>query len=726
MFRVTLVLLVFAAATAPVHALQAGAGKVAIDLPLGAPLWGHYDQPGRRAVAQHDTLWARALYLEDESVNALVVTADVFAITPTLYERVLEFAPEGISQERIALVATHTHNGPGGLAAPVAARWVAGPYREDILERVAQACGEAMQRAYDSRRRATVDYGATTQNTLVVNRVVDNGPVYQDLGVLRVDDSDGNSIAIAANFAAHPTTVGIDDSLTYSADYAGAYYDHLESLSNEGCVAMLLPGPLGDQACANPENQTGWAWTESIGRLLAVRTKGVANGLRGHELPLEHHNGEVTFPKGTADFLPESAPLQLLSIGNLALAFVPAEPYATVGAMLAAAVRRGDTRSVFVVALANGYHGLLPSRELLGAPGPEAIAQFYGPISGDTLARGMAALVGSDSEPPTTAEPAEVPIAGGTVLVLSGAAEERGRQRGYHYGAGLSDYFRSTVTPLLRDGEAAPDKAPWSLAPRFMNLTPFLLPHEAAKTRPWLGQYTPTLVDEVMGIADAAGMPFDAAWLSVCAQQARTSTPSPRMFPVRTADGGMLLGVLAPWAHPDQPPVVHVQADGLDYLQVGAGWTPGVKAGLNEAGLVVWCEAPDNDDEPAAFAPPAGCTARDLLLGAGDAEEAAVVLESVAVGPVRIRVAGPDSLDAAASGDTVDDSFAGLPELADRAALETHLRQQAVNAPFVVGDAEVAVCAAVLDPATRTAYLSFATPGEALADFAPYPLGTRP
>jgi hypothetical protein len=423
--------------------------------------------------------------------------------------------------------------------------------------------------------------------------------------------------------------------------------------------------------------------------------------------------------------LPDSAPLQVLSIGNLALAFVPAEPYATVGGTLASAVRRGDARTVFVVAFANGYHGLLPSRDLLGAPGPEGLAHFYGPLATDALARSLAALSSNESEPSPTAEPVETPIAGGSVLVLNGDARVRGLQRGNRYGASLVEYFQSSVTPRLEDGEAAPDEAPWSLAPRFMNLTPFLLPHEANKVRPWIGSFTTTLVDEVAGIAEATGMSFDATWLSVCAQQACTDTPAPRTFPMRTPEGGMLLGILAPWAHPDQPPVVHVQTEGLDYLQVASGWTPGVAAGLNEAGLVVWCDAPAEETEPAAFTMPVGCAARDALLSATTIEEAGAVLAASPENLRRVRVADAN-LPGGEADDAAESRFAGLPPITDRAALEAHLRQQAMNSPFLIGDTAVGVCAAILDPSARTAYLSFTAPGEAMGDFSPYEVGGQP
>ncbi|MEX2016751.1 MAG: neutral/alkaline non-lysosomal ceramidase N-terminal domain-containing protein [Candidatus Hydrogenedentales bacterium] len=732
MCRVIVLFLTLVAGATSAHALQAGAAKVAIEAPLGAPMWGHFHQPGRVVVAQHDPLWARALYLEDDAERILIVTIDIFAVTPSLRERVLDFAPEGVPTERIVLVATHTHNGPGGMAAPVAARWVAGPFREDIVQQVAQACGEAMQRAYDSRRRATIDYGVASQATLAINRLAENGPVSEQLGVLRVDDSDGAAIAVAVNFAAHPTTVGAQDAMTYSADYAGYFYDHLESLSSPGCVAMLLPGPLGDQACANPEAQSGWAWTESIGRLLAVRVKGVANELRGHELPLGFVEGDVELPPATADFLPHAAPLQMFSAGNLSMLFVPAEPYATVGGDIATAMRRGSARTVFIVALANGYHGILPSSDLLSAADPEALAQFYGPIAGGAFAAAAARLAGADVEDSAPGDAEERSVGGGAVLLLSGDAELRGRRRGARYGGKLQDVFQQSVAPMLRDEQAAPDHAPWSLAPRYMNLTPFLLPYRAAQARAWFGNFSPSLVDEVAGVASAAGLPFDAVWLSMCAQT-RTDTMAPKTFPVRTPEGKMLLGVVAPSPDPVLPPFVHVQPDtGPTYFQIGAGWNAGVAAGLNDSGLVVWCEPDAATDAAPDFEAPMACLARDLLLAAGSVESALAVVAPVTEMRGRLGIADAAAIQWLSSdrlpqpSAEADNPFAALAVMADRTALEAHLRQQASGAPFALGDASTAVCAAILDPQDRVAYIAFAKTGEALGAFEAYNVGTRP
>ena len=76
----------------------------------------------------------------------------------------------------------------------------------------------------------------------------------------------------------HPTSVPEEDLFTVSADYPGYYYEHLESLAGNDCLAMFLNGAAGDQTCGEIDGITGWARTEAIGVALAELTFEAAAG----------------------------------------------------------------------------------------------------------------------------------------------------------------------------------------------------------------------------------------------------------------------------------------------------------------------------------------------------------------------------------------------------------------------------------------------------------------
>ena len=71
------------------QALEAGAAKIEITPPLGTPLNGYFDRLGRGAVAVHDDLWVRCLYLSDGETQLLLVNADLCFIHPELRAKVV-------------------------------------------------------------------------------------------------------------------------------------------------------------------------------------------------------------------------------------------------------------------------------------------------------------------------------------------------------------------------------------------------------------------------------------------------------------------------------------------------------------------------------------------------------------------------------------------------------------------------------------------------------------
>ena len=220
------------------EAFQAGAAKVDITPWPGVAMVGYGDRMGRGATGTHDPLWSRALYLDDGDTAVFLVNTDLCVINLELRERILELMPEGgpVPPEHILLTATHTHNGTGCMVKNMVFRTISGPFRQEVLDFTADKIVESMRLAYEARQRATIGHGTTRQTTLSTNRRVDDGPIDEQIGVIRVDDIDGRPIAIVGNFAAHPTTIFGEDFYKFSADYVGFFYDALEELAGGDCI----------------------------------------------------------------------------------------------------------------------------------------------------------------------------------------------------------------------------------------------------------------------------------------------------------------------------------------------------------------------------------------------------------------------------------------------------------------------------------------------------------
>lgn len=606
------------AGVSPAHGLEAGAAKVELVAEPGTPLDGYLDRGGRGGTEIHDTLHVRALYLEEKGVAIFLASADLFAISRDLRERVLELAPPVVPEDNVILVATHTFSGPGGLDRSWLARQRSGRFMPEWLETVAQQFAEAMRTAYENRMRGAIGYATTQQRALNENRYDPEGPTDPQIGVVRVDDSDGNPIAMLANFGAAAQTAPGSAPLTFSADFPGAFCRSLEGMSSDGMVAFFLNGGAADQVCANPEGAGGWSWPARMGESLALRVKSLANDISCRELELRFaSNREPLAASTAAHFLGEDALIQVLEIERCVLAFVPGVPdSATTLALRDAAQRRGYLRH-FTVSAANGYIGGIRGagsyalRRDDGDPvyvGPDAQPWLVSAFEG-VLTRGDAAEVARDD-----VEASRVRSEAGIVhLALEGDAGHRGAVRGsvlrdaearagHLYGA------------WLRRHPATSRIAHWRLLEPATAVEALAVPLAGDASRPLLAALPESALGELIGMSRSSQRPFLEIWLrqlapGVDASGARTG-PMGVLFGMTGGDGEpLLVGHTLEWPSFAGPAVAEVNpADGIEYTGVSFPWQVGVVAGVNASGLAAAVAPSSSIADPDTLPP-------DLLLG---------------------------------------------------------------------------------------------------------------
>ncbi|MCF6287177.1 MAG: hypothetical protein L3K26_18630, partial [Candidatus Hydrogenedentes bacterium] len=419
-------------------ALEAGVHATRLTLPEGTPLGGDGERLGRAALGEHDPLWVRCLYLNDGETSVYLVTLDLHHIPQALRARIVAMAEGVAAKESIFLTATHTGNGPGGMEERLPLRWADGRFQPTLLEYVAQSTLDAMRGAREVTQRATLGYGTARQQVLSVNAYVPDGPIDEQIGVIRVDNADGQALAIISNFSALPRMVPSAQRYYFSADYPGAYYTALEALSDPGCIAFFLPGAIGGQQTGDPEKQTGWAAIESIGRLLAVRTKSVANKMSFRDAKLKAFYREVSLPPTvSAAFCPTSTVLQALAIDDLVLVFLPGVPDVEIGLELRRQSLELGYANQFTVGVSNDFLMDVVPRGAFAIGTPASSRHHYGPGMASWLyARVIGMLRGVEVEDKAASDrPKEAASdSSGMKITLKGDGFERGYQRGMVYG----------------------------------------------------------------------------------------------------------------------------------------------------------------------------------------------------------------------------------------------------------------------------------------------------
>ena len=238
------------------------------------------DKPSQGKV--HD-LYAKALALEDAQDTRLVIlTLDLIGIEREMRDWLEAEVRRRYQLEPASLLinASHTHCGPAlrksrysiygnsfyGLT-PEQVRQCR-EYGEQLKQRLLQLIGEALDKLGPVRLGYTharagfaMNRRSKTEQTWR-NYPNPEGPVDQDVPVLRVDSPDGKLRAVLFGYACHNTTLSFYE---FCGDYAGFAQEYLQQ-AHPGVTALFMAGCGGDQ---NPYPRRTLALAQQHGRALA-------------------------------------------------------------------------------------------------------------------------------------------------------------------------------------------------------------------------------------------------------------------------------------------------------------------------------------------------------------------------------------------------------------------------------------------------------------------------
>jgi neutral ceramidase len=244
--------------------LYAGAARRAINPELGTGM------PGLRLFgapiqAIESDLTATVLVLGDGDGKIALIGVDLCITSVAEAGRLRAAVAEalGTPSSHVLLNLSHVHSSPAlpeFMAMTDSAEDV--PFRtryeRDLRRRLVEAAVEADGRLRPARigtgwgESAIGVYRREMRDGRDVLGEVPDRPIDPSVGVLRVDDLDGNPIAVVLRYSAHPVTVG-SRSQVASPDYPGPARDVLER--NLGGLALFLQGCGGN---VNPRVGIGY------------------------------------------------------------------------------------------------------------------------------------------------------------------------------------------------------------------------------------------------------------------------------------------------------------------------------------------------------------------------------------------------------------------------------------------------------------------------------------
>jgi hypothetical protein len=233
--------------------ISAGTAKVNITPAVPIPMSG-YRSRTKPFEGIHDSIYARAIVFSDGENKAAIVSAEIIGLSNSFCEETAGLIEQetGIKRDHILLSAVHSHSGP-----------VTRVYKDDLSPEVKAYADELQQKLAGlileaDRNLQRVSIGAGKGECLMnINRRAQDGkgniqlgrnpygPCDHEVGVVRIDDAEGNIMSVLLDWPCHGVVMGPRNYLV-SGDWPGATSRYIEDSLDKPVIAPILIGASGD------------------------------------------------------------------------------------------------------------------------------------------------------------------------------------------------------------------------------------------------------------------------------------------------------------------------------------------------------------------------------------------------------------------------------------------------------------------------------------------------
>ena len=232
----------------PSHHFSVGYSKVNLTPSRRTATAGYGNRRGKLFTEVLDSIYVRAMVIDNGTEKVAIVSADLLIIPPTVTLRLENELPKiGYSLSNTYLGATHTHNSIGNWGEG-ATRFIYGKYDESIVNFIADKIIESIQKASANRKPSSLKSGVIPVPKPVDNRLIDGGPEDSLLRVVEIHRNDSSKL-LFMSYTAHATCLYSRD-LELSRDYPGKLVDTLEHQGYD--FAMFMAGAVGSHGCDAP------------------------------------------------------------------------------------------------------------------------------------------------------------------------------------------------------------------------------------------------------------------------------------------------------------------------------------------------------------------------------------------------------------------------------------------------------------------------------------------
>ena len=262
--------------------VNAAAVEIDITPPVGTGMTGYMART-QASIGIHDPLKAQVLFIEAGKSAVLIVTMDLLAVQASFSDRLRTSISRaaGIPESHIMLSCSHTHSGPQGfnLDNTILQEKEDDSLQEITLRKITGACTWAKTLLQPVK----FSLGHSLGSGVGLNRNDPlTGPSDQQVTVLRIDDLDGNPLAVLFNYGCHPTIMGASN-LFISADYPGAARKALQEIFKD-TVFLFTNSSAGDVSTRFTRKEAAFNEVDRLGQIMAGAVLQAMNTAEGFEV----------------------------------------------------------------------------------------------------------------------------------------------------------------------------------------------------------------------------------------------------------------------------------------------------------------------------------------------------------------------------------------------------------------------------------------------------------
>lgn len=223
--------------------LQAGWSKVNITPASPTPTAGYGNRRGKLYTSVHDSVYVRAMVIDNGVTKAAIIAADLLIVPPTVIKLLQSRLTEKeIPFNNVYFGATHSHNSVGGWGTGISSLFFSGKYDPATVERLADAIFQAIVQAKAKLEPVELTYMESIDTVDIRNRLIgEEGEIDPEIRSAAFVTKSGKK-AILSSYAAHSTVLN-SKNIVLSRDYPGMLVDSLEKGRYD--FAMYMAGAVG-------------------------------------------------------------------------------------------------------------------------------------------------------------------------------------------------------------------------------------------------------------------------------------------------------------------------------------------------------------------------------------------------------------------------------------------------------------------------------------------------